>query len=114
MNDNKPLTFIDQLRILEGKIRKKKKLEWGDPDVKEYYLVRSQLVSYMPKTEEEFVIFIREIHEDYESWCRGAIDEAEQNFKRELEKAAEKHDEAIEKLEQIACAIRPYLPNRKG
>ncbi|MEK6970009.1 MAG: hypothetical protein AABW48_06295 [Nanoarchaeota archaeon] len=113
MDDDKPFDFIDQLRILEGKIRNKEKLEWGDPDVKEYSRVWSQLVSYMPKTEEGFVSFIREIHGDYESWYEGAVERAEQKFKRELEIATRKRDEATENLEQIARVIMPYLPNRK-
>ena len=70
--------------------------------VARYQALYSQVVQYMPRTEEKFIRFLNEIHNDYERWMEGEVEEVREKLQAEL-------DDATRRLEAITEAVQPYL-----
>ena len=99
--------WLDEMHELEEELTKNGQLEVGDPNLQKYNALRDEFLKrFMPSDEEEFIDFVRDIKEDYESWLEGGIE----RVKGELEPQIK---DLQERLKSIASAVSPYLDNLK-
>ena len=95
--------WLDEMGELEKKIRDKKRLSFGDPDVVEYNRIKeSFLHNFMPANREEFIQFVYKLINDYEGWLEGGIEEIREKLESQIK-------ELETRLKDTTKTDKPYL-----
>ncbi len=97
------LDELDKLeKIIVGKQRKRP-LNFADPDVMRYKQVREKFLRrFMPKDEEDFIGFVRDVKGDYERWLEGGIEEVRDELEPQIR-------DLKDRLKNIANAVAPFI-----